>query len=200
MKHLKLLFSWLMDPFIYLNLLFSWVFSEDEGHPVDTRQGLSKLQNNHFAKSRKDLTTKALSPSWAIPPLTFCTLDNQALNQEVASPTSGFPEGEFKALYSLTEDSSGVSYRPEPSCPNNISACIHLLTDIRDTNPSAEALTELKYRSFLHKPLLLFHWLYPASSLPLALKTSPLSPIAGRRFQTLVYNILPCLSPFTQLD
>lgn len=57
----------------------------------------------------------------------------------MASPTSAFPEGEFKALNSLTKNSSDVSYRHESSCPNNISACVHLFMDIRDANPSAEA-------------------------------------------------------------
>lgn len=74
--------------------------------------------------------------------MTFCTLDNQALNQEVASPTSALPEGEFKVLYSLTEKSSDVSYRPVPSYPNNISASVHLSMDIRNANLSAEALRE----------------------------------------------------------
>lgn len=61
MEHLKLLFSLLMDPFMCLKVLFSWVVFEDEGHPVDAGQ---RLWNNRSAKSRRDLTTKAVSLSF----------------------------------------------------------------------------------------------------------------------------------------
>jgi len=170
MKHSKLLFSLLMDPFIYLCarqklLLFLFFFIEDEGHPVDTRQRPGMLRNNCSAKSRKDLTTKAISlsifrrPSTGfVVPRTVRLLICQKAKIVLASPTSAVPEREFKALSSLTENSSSAYGRPDSSRPKNISAW-HLFVDVRDAHPSAEALKEHKYVSFLHQLLLLLHWL-----------------------------------------
>lgn len=91
MKHLKLLFSLLMDPFICLNQLFSWVFFEDEGHPVDTWQGLHKLQNNCSAKSGKIWQQRLfLSPPWS-----HSSADFLYFGQPGSESRSGFSNSSF---------------------------------------------------------------------------------------------------------
>lgn len=138
-----------------------------------------------------------LSPSWAIPPLAFCALDNQALSQEVAPPTSALPEGEFKALYSLTENSSGVFYRPEPSCPNNISAsCLHGHQGCQTISWSSQGVEVQEF-----SPQASITFPRTVSSIFPATCTENFIPVFNCWWEipNFVCNILPCLSPFTQL-
>lgn len=70
---------------------FPGVFFEDEGHPVDARQGLRKLRNNRSAKSRKDLTTQADSLSF----LSHSSTDFLYSGQSGSKSRSGFSNFSF---------------------------------------------------------------------------------------------------------